>query len=134
MTRYFSSYKDARKYYKLADNELCIEITNHPNSIERILNQGNIIEFIGIGSKKFPGYPSGNQIFENQLKLIHKIKKDSGIPVFNKLMDNKVIFLGIYHNLIIMKKMAFNGFMYYEFRMHRQDIKIFTIKKYINII
>ena len=92
----FSSYDEARLAFNIPDNDLYIKITNHPKSLNKITRAGNVLHYIGEGCKKYPGYPSGNQMFYRQVPLLRKLEKNNYIHAFNKTADDRVIYLGLY--------------------------------------
>lgn len=116
----FTSYEEARLAYNIPDNDIYLKITNHPKSLNRILQSGNVIHYVGEGSKKYPGYPSGNQMYCRQIPLLNKISYNY-VHVFNKISENKVIHLGLYTIMSFKKKESFYGFTYFEIRMKRKD-------------
>jgi hypothetical protein len=117
----FNSYADARKYYEIANDDICLEITDHPKSLNQIIRNNAIIYYVGKGLKSSPGYPSGNQMLYNQLPLLHKFIKDYHVKVFQKKVDDRVYYLGSYNLLRYRKKMSFSGFTYFEFILSRKN-------------
>jgi len=109
----FNSYKEAIEHHKITG--FALHIQDHPRSLEKILNNGNVIKMIGVGNTSSPGYPSGNQIIYNQEILTKNMIQTPIIPAFHTFLDGKVEFLGnyIFHSCV--KKMAFSGFTYFEY-------------------
>ena len=91
----FSSYEEARLAYNIPDDDIYLKITNHEKSLNRILQCRNVIHYIGEGYKKYPGYPSGNQMYYRQLPLLKKLKYDYYVHAFNKIGDKliKILYL-----------------------------------------
>jgi len=113
----FSSYDEARIAFNIPDNDYFIKITNHPKSLNKILRTGNVLHYVGEGCKKFPGYPSGNQMYFRQLPLLKKLRNDNYVHAFNKTSDNRVVYLGLYTLMNFIKKESFEGFTYFEIRL-----------------
>jgi len=128
----FNSYAEAKKYYDIADDDICLQIIDHPNSLDQIIRNNGIIYYVGKGIKSAPGYPSGNQMLYNQLPLLHKFSKDYYVKVFQKKLDDRVYYLGNYSLLRYCKKMSFSGFTYFEFTLSRKnDFYVFNNVVYI---
>jgi hypothetical protein len=117
----YNSYEEARLAYNIQDNDIYLKITNHSKSLNKILQSGNVIHYVGEGCKKYPGYPSGNQQYCRQIPLINKLSYNNYVHVFNKISENKVIHLGLYSFMNLKKKESFYGFTYFEIKMKRKD-------------
>ena len=116
----FNSYEEARQAYNIHDNDIYLKITNHRNSLNRIIQSSNVIYYVGEGHKKYPGYPSGNQMYNRQVPLLTKLKNDYYIHVFNKTAENTVCYLGLYSLMNFKKRMSFEGFTYFELKMKKK--------------
>jgi len=128
----FNNYAEARAYYNITNDDICLQITDHQKSLNQIVRNGSIIYYVGEGIKSAPGYPCGNQMLYNQLPLLHKFSKDYYIKVFKKKLDDRVYYLGNYKLLKYSKKMAFSGFTYFEFTLSRKnDFYVFNNVVYI---
>jgi hypothetical protein len=117
----FKSLEDAKSFYKLPRDELCLFMEDHHKSLERILLRGKIIYYIGEGPKLFPGYPRGNQMYYNQLPIIRYFNKNHSIYLFRKLLDGDVICMGKYTFQSIRKVISNSGFTYFEMKLYRID-------------
>ena len=42
----FNSYAEARAYYNIADDDICLLITDHPKSLEQIIIESPCIELL----------------------------------------------------------------------------------------
>jgi hypothetical protein len=118
----FNTYDEARLAYNIADNDIYLKITNHPKSLNRIIQCANVIYYVGEGCKKFPGYPSGNQMYHRQLPLLNQLKKDYYVHVFNKTAENRIYHLGLYSLMNFKKKESFEGFTYFEIKMKKKYV------------
>jgi hypothetical protein len=116
----YSSYDEARLAYNIPDGDIYLKITNHQKSLNKILQCRNVIYYIGEGHKKYPGYPSGNQMYYRQLPLLKKLKYDYYVHAFNKIGDNRIVYLGLYSLMSYKKKESFEGFTYFEIKMKRK--------------
>ena len=125
----FNKYEDAYRYFNINPDKLNVKIVYSPNSLEIIHENGNIITIIGEGIKSSPGYPSGNQVLERQMKLINHFNTVGTISVFYKNSLNKIIYMGRYGFLSYKKKLSSSGFAYFEFTLNsyqpRDRYKVF---------
>jgi len=117
----FNSFDEARAYYNIANDDMCLQITDHQKSLNDVIRNGAIIYYVGEGIKSAPGYPSGNQMLYNQIPLLRKFGKDYFVKVFQKKIDGLVYHLGSYTLLRYRKKMSFTGFTYFEFILSRKN-------------
>ena len=126
----FLSFDDAYKFYKINPNTFHLKIIYSPHSLESIFDNGNIIRCIGAGVKSSPGYPSGNQILDNQMKLIDHFLNIGTIDVFYQNYFKKVSYMGRYGYSNYKKKLTHSGFAYFEFTISsnqpRDRYKVFT--------
>lgn len=90
-------------------------VEDHPDSIESIQREGQIVKIIGKGILKSPGHPAGNQSNERQIPLFRAGK----FLIFNKDLEKKIEYLGEYIILRHQIKLSFEGFRFYEFTMMR---------------
>ena len=86
----------------------------HLRSLERFERKGKILYHIGIGSVVHPGYPKSNQQENNQFKLFRKLFNNLYVNVFYKNMRGEIKYAGEYKYGSSEKKIANNGFTYYE--------------------
>lgn len=95
-------------------------VIDHPDSLERIERDGQIVKVIGKGLMKSPGHPAGNQQYHRQTDfIIEATKKPYLFPVFNKDSYGRLEYLGDYKYMDMKIKIAFAGFRYFEFTMVR---------------
>jgi hypothetical protein len=111
----FFSFDDAYKHYNINPKTFNIKVIDHPNSLESIYSNGNIITIVGYGVKSAPGYPSGNQNLDRQMQLINHFNTIGTIDVFYQNYNKRVIYMGRYGFLSYRKKLTHAGFAYFEF-------------------
>jgi len=97
-------------------------VIDHPNSLETIERDGQIVKIVGKGVMKSPGHPAGNQQYHRQMEfLIDLTKKPYMVPVFNKDTDNRIEYLGKYKLLSWKVKVSWPGFRYFEYTLTRVE-------------
>jgi hypothetical protein len=95
-------------------------VIDHPDSLEKIERDGQIVNIIGKGIMKSPGHPAGNQQYHRQIPFLeHSSKKPYLFKVYNKDTLGRIEYLGEYRILRFKIKMSFEGFRYYSFTMVR---------------
>ena len=95
-------------------------VIDHPNSLERIEREGQIVKVLGKGLMKSPGHPAGNQQYYSQILFLQNASiKPYLFPIYNKDTANRIEYLGQYRLQDFKIKMSFEGFRYYEFTMVR---------------
>ena len=94
---------------------MIVVIEDHPDSIESIEREGQIVKVIGKGFLKSPGHPAGNQMNRSQIPFFKALK----FLVFNRDLEKKIEYLGEYIILRYKIKRSFEGFRFYEFTMMR---------------
>ena len=124
----FKTFDEAKLYYNIPDHQLYLKIIDHPNSLNKILLQGKIVNYIGNGIKLYPGYPGGNQMYAAQLPIIEHFSKYNTIYIFRKLIDGDIVCMGQYLFQNMRKKIAETGFTYYDIKFYRKD-QIFYVSK-----
>ena len=117
----FKNFDDALTHYKMAESDIYIKIIEHPKSFERFSTNYCMLYIIGEGPKSSPGYPSGNQLWHNQFNLINKFNLCSHVPVFRKALDGTSEYIGKYVFKSFCKKIADNGFTYYEYTLLKKE-------------
>ena len=121
----YNNYDKVKRVLHIHKHTEVLKILEHPNSLNQILQNGNIIKIVGNGPMKTPGYPSGNQSALGQKAFIVAVGNQKFFPVFHELLDGTVFFLGAYRFEEYNFKMAFSGFRYYEYTLHKiHDIKV----------
>jgi len=113
--REFLTFADAYKFYNVNPKTFHLKIIYSPHSLESIFDNGNIIRCIGNGIKSSPGYPCGNQILDNQMKLIDHFLNIGTIDVFYRNYYKKIVYMGRYGYSNYKKKLTHAGFAYFEF-------------------
>jgi hypothetical protein len=114
----FDTYEEALNYFNLTG--LVIKINDHPNSLEQILQNGNVVKCIGIGKTISPGRPLGNQQLHSQSPIFsHGNKYPYLFPIFYK--KGRIEYMGVYRLNNYRKKMTSSGFHYFEFTFHRES-------------
>jgi hypothetical protein len=95
-------------------------VIDHPDSLEKIERDGQIVKVLGKGVMKSPGHPAGNQQYYRQLPFLqHSSIKPYLSLIYNKDTFGRIEYLGQYKLLSFKIKMAFEGFRYFEFTMMR---------------
>ena len=120
--RFFKNYQEALEYFN--HTGFVIKIVKHPNSLEKILQRGNVIKTIGIGKTYSPGRPSGNQQLYSQAPIFsHAAEHSYLFPIF--VEDKDIEYMGVYRLKDYKKKMMSSGFHYFEFTFHK-EFKCYT--------
>ena len=114
-----NKYDKVRRVLHIDNSMMILKIVDHPDSLYSILQNGNVIRIVGNGPMKTPGYPSGNQSALGQKPFIMAVVNQDFFPVFRELIDGTVFFLGAYKFEEYNFKMAYSGFRYYEYTLHR---------------
>jgi hypothetical protein len=97
-------------------------VIDHPNSLETIERDGQIVKVLGKGLMKSPGHPAGNQQYHNQMEFLQSVTKlPYNVPVFNRDTDNRIEYLGKYKLLSWGVKMSWPGFRYFEYTLMRVE-------------
>ena len=73
-----------------------LKITDHPDSYDRILENGKRILYVGKGNKPTPAHPVRNQELSNQDIFRTSIRTKTPFPVLHKSAPNHVELLGYY--------------------------------------
>lgn len=102
-------------YYYKEDIEY-LEIIENNGSLDKFVQNGNVLYKIGFGKMKFPGHPAGNQQWYLQKAFLKKWV----FPTYKKVGDVSV-FMGHYGIANITKRVSFEGFTYFLFRFHRKN-------------
>ena len=116
----FDSFEDAFAYYNVS-YDTSIKIIDHPRSLERFERKGKILYHMGIGPIVNHGYPKCNQLGNNQIVLFNKLFNNSYVNVFYKNTNGQIKYAGKYIYGSSEKKIANNGFTYYEFMLLKID-------------
>jgi hypothetical protein len=95
-------------------------VIDHPDSLETIERDGQIVKVLGKGIMKSPGHPAGNQQYYTQMELLSAATiKPYLFPIYNKDSIGRIEYLGQYKLLWFRIRMSFEGFRYYEYTMMR---------------
>jgi hypothetical protein len=114
----FDNYEEAVRYFNLTGS--IIQIIDHPNSLEKILQGGNVVKCIGLGKTVSPGKPLGNQQLSSQKPILTQASNYPYLfPVFYK--KGHIEYMGLYTLVNMCKKMSPSGFYYFEMTFHRQS-------------
>ncbi len=89
-----------------------LKITNHPDSYDRILENGKRILYVGKGNKISPAHPIKNQALSDQELFITSIRIKNNFPVLYKAAPNNVKLLG-YYTVSGIKKSTKKGINFY---------------------
>lgn len=73
-----------------------LKITEHPDSYDKILDDGNTIYYVGKGNKPTPAHPTKSQSSEQQDVFRTSIETQKKFPVLYKYESQKVKLLGYY--------------------------------------
>ena len=115
----FGSIADARTILRIPEEIRALYLKEHPDSIERMRPDGQVIKVIGKGILRSPGLPGGNQCIESQRDLIRAFVKQVYLPLFMSDSDQSITYMGNYYLARCEKKLTFAGFAYFEFTIHR---------------
>jgi hypothetical protein len=80
-----------------------LKITVHPDSYDKILDDGNTILYVGKGNKPTPAHPIKSQLSDQQDVFRRSIETQKKFPVLYKFAPQKVKLLG-YYRVINLKK------------------------------
>lgn len=95
-------------------------VIDHPESLESIERDGQIVKVLGKGRMKSPGHPAGNQQSFSQMSILqHSTKEPYLFSIYNRDTALRTEYLGQYKLLWYKIKMSFEGFRYYEYTMVR---------------
>jgi len=115
----FNSYEEAMELSKIPSTMCCLHVVHHKDSLESVVQGGNIVYIIGKGSRKTPGFPSANQQYNSQDHILHINGNTQKYFPIVYTKNDKVHFLGTYVLDRMRKKLSKNGFSYFEYRMRR---------------
>ena len=73
-----------------------LKITVHPDSYDKIIDNGETIYYVGKGNKPTPAHPIKTQSAEEQYVFRKSIETQKKFPVLYKFELNKVKLLGYY--------------------------------------
>ena len=97
-------------------------VIDHPNSLETIERDGQIVKVLGKGLMKSPGHPAGNQQFSRQIPFLQESAKEPYlVPIYNRDIADRIEYLGQYRLLNLKIKISYEGFRYYEYTMSRVE-------------
>jgi hypothetical protein len=77
------------------------------------------IFYVGIGKTLYSGHPAANHTEKAQAPFWQSYQMESPIPILNRGRDYRVAFLGYYRVDNIHKKLANEGFTYFEIELRR---------------
>jgi hypothetical protein len=89
-----------------------LKITMHPDSYDKILDDGKTIYYVGKGNKPTPAHPIKSQNSRNQDVFRTSIETKNKFPVLYKYAPEKVKLLG-YYRVEDLKKTSHKGVSYY---------------------
>jgi hypothetical protein len=104
----FKSYREAHKKLKIPGSYqrgthgtpetgiTSLKITAHPDSYDKILDNGNTIYYVGKGNKPTPAHPTKTQESAEQAVFRKSIETHKTFPVLHKSAPNTVTLLGHY--------------------------------------
>ena len=116
---YYTTYEDAVRAHYTDITKVDLHIVKDDKTLVKIMNNGRVIVYPGIGKMKTPGHPSGNQVYEKQQDFINKYAVQGFIPVFYSEPWSGIKFLGNYKLISLKKTLSFEGFQYYEYNFVR---------------
>jgi hypothetical protein len=90
-----------------------LKITVHPDSYDKILDDGKTIYYVGKGNKPTPAHPTKTQDSENQDVFRTSIETQKKFPVLYKYASQKVKLLGYYSVVGLKKSRRGDVMMYY---------------------
>lgn len=105
----YKNYKVAHAELKIPGSYMCgaqgnardgiksLKLTKHEGSLDRILDNGEIIHYVGKGVKPTPAHPVADQVPEDQELFRTSIARQNTFPVLRKGgPDGQVRLLGYY--------------------------------------
>ena len=90
-----------------------LKITAHPDSYDRILDDGETIYYVGKGNKPTPAHPTKTQESEEQDVFRKSIETRNKFPVMYKYESQKVKLLGHYRVVGLKKSRRKDVTFYY---------------------
>lgn len=90
-----------------------LKITVHPESYDKILDDGKTIYYVGKGNKPTPAHPTKSQSLEGQDVFRKSIETGNKFPVLYKYESHKVKLLGNYKVINLKKSIRGNVTFYY---------------------
>lgn len=120
----YKSYKEAHEKLKIPGSYqrgthgtaetgvTSLKITAHPDSYDRILDDGATIHYVGKGNKPTPAHPTKTQDSESQDVFRTSIETQNKFPVLHKYAPQKVKLLG-YYRVEGLKRATRKGVMFY---------------------
>lgn len=89
-----------------------LKITVHPDSYDKIMDDGKTIYYVGKGNKPTPAHPTKTQGSEQQDVFRKSIETQKKFPIMYKYEPQKVKLLGYYH-VVNLKKSRRDGVTFY---------------------
>lgn len=89
-----------------------LKITAHPDSYDKILDNGETIYYVGKGNKPTPAHPIKTQNSDNQDVFRKSIETQKKFPVLYKFEPNRVKLLG-YYRVTNLKKVKCGDVSFY---------------------
>jgi len=96
-----------------------VKVTDHRDSYIQLRNGNRTIYYVGIGRTKSPGHPASNQNQRKQEPFRRSWALQNSFPVLHKRYDGTVEFLGNYRVVDIRKRLAYEGFAYFEIELRQ---------------
>jgi hypothetical protein len=121
----FRSYKEAHEQLGIAGSYqrgthgtgetgvTSLKITAHPDSYDRILDNGKTIYYVGKGNKPTPAHPTKTQDSDQQDVFRKSIETGRKFPVLYKYEPHKVKLLGQYRVVNLKKSRRGDVVFYY---------------------
>jgi hypothetical protein len=95
-----------------------LKITAHPDSYDKIVDNGNTVYYVGKGNKPTPAHPTKTQDSSHQEVFRTSIKTKKPFPVLYKEQPNRVYLLGNYR-VEDLKKTRRDGIVFYYAMLKR---------------
>jgi hypothetical protein len=120
----FRSYKEAHEHLGIPGSYqrgthgtaetgvTSLKITVHPDSYDKILDDGKMIYYVGKGNKPTPAHPTKTQDSAQQDLFRTSIETQKKFPVLYKYEPHKVKLLG-YYRVVNLKKAQRKGVTFY---------------------
>jgi hypothetical protein len=121
----FKSYKEAHEKLKIPGSYqrgthgtketgvTSLKITAHPESYDKILDDGSTIYYVGKGNKPTPAHPVKSQDSQEQDVFRTSIETQKSFPVLYKFAPQKIELLGYYRVIGLKKAKRDNVSFYY---------------------
>jgi hypothetical protein len=117
----FDNYFEALEKLNFGPDTFIVQINDHPNSLEFMSNNKQLVKVLGTGKMKHFGFPAGHQEAGKQTLFMKTLINNSQVPVLHMYENGIVEYLGFYRHLFTKIKLTDRGFKYYEYTLQRYN-------------